>query len=109
VVTHGTNTIPLASFLMSSCKREQALAVIEAPWVPAPATVAGRWRARRLNNACWGVRSRGCTGREAGTSTISATMASDLRRRLRGGLWLDQRLTITLASLAPLSLLLCLA
>jgi hypothetical protein len=32
----------------------EAAHIIEAPWVSTPATVAGRWRARRLNNvSCW--------------------------------------------------------
>jgi hypothetical protein len=41
----------------TTCRRSRstmAAHIIEAPWVSTPATVAGRWRARRLNNvSCW--------------------------------------------------------
>eukprot|EP01049_Picozoa_sp_SAG25_P013034 SAG25_NODE_1911_length_2153_cov_1.912853_4_plen_172_part_00 len=65
-----------------SCMPESA--GIEAPWVPAPATVAGRWRARRLNNACWGGGgSAGSLGSDLSSSAWLSRSLSCLASALR--------------------------
>jgi hypothetical protein len=58
--------------------------MIEALWVPAPATVAGRWRARRLNNACWGGGgSAGSLGSDLSSSAWLSRSLSCLASALR--------------------------
>jgi hypothetical protein len=42
------------SHALPTCSHSMAAHIIGAPWVSTPATVTGRWRARRLNHVpCW--------------------------------------------------------
>jgi hypothetical protein len=58
----------------------EAAHIIEAPWVSTPATVAGRWRARRLNNvSCWltpaaAAHAEACRRRSADHRGSTATL-----------------------------------
>eukprot|EP01049_Picozoa_sp_SAG25_P004840 SAG25_NODE_315_length_9978_cov_10.651483_3_plen_265_part_00 len=57
--------MPAAHHQPLSCSASPGRDMTEAPWVSTPATLAGRWRAQRLNNACCWPRACGLAARKS--------------------------------------------